>query len=345
MPSPGTRRPETATSTVPARAGLVGNPSDGFGGAVVAVPVPVGAATVRVEPSSELEIVRSTGGTSAFDAPTSRWSSVDEFRREVSRFGFAGDDRIIAAALAALLDHVGRRVSPDGGVRITWGTDVPESVGLAGSSALAVATIEAVSRAWFRPLAPDVVAALALSAEVDQLGIAAGWQDRVVQARARPVLVDTERLVTVDGVGVPMVRELRVGAPLDLVVGWRRSGSESSARYHRDLRSIPSAEVDAAMDELADLARSAAEALEAGDSDELARLLDRGWLVRQRVLPLRADHTELVEAARAAGAAATTPGSGGSVVALATGPDHAAELVERLGSIGAESAAFSLERH
>ena len=40
--------PAAATAVVPARAGLVGNPSDGYGGAVLAIPVTALAASVTV---------------------------------------------------------------------------------------------------------------------------------------------------------------------------------------------------------------------------------------------------------------------------------------------------------
>ena len=58
-------------------------------------------------------------------------------------------------------------------------------VGLAGSSALVIALLKALIQ-WYniQPdiLPPHIQANLALAAERDELGIAAGYQDRVIQA-------------------------------------------------------------------------------------------------------------------------------------------------------------------
>ena len=68
-------------------------------------------------------------------------------------------------------------------------TTIPRSVGLAGSSAIVIAALRAAGV----DLEPPEVAELALAIERDDLGIAAGLQDRAVQAFDQPVLVDGER--------------------------------------------------------------------------------------------------------------------------------------------------------
>jgi glucuronokinase len=298
---------DAVTVVVPARVGLVGNPSDGHGGAVVAAPFDQRAATVHVRPYDELAI--------AGPGVEHRWASLDDFLRSVATAGHPRSQRILTAALRCAVDHVTARSGQPRPVRLEWATTVPRSVGLAGSSALAVATIRALADAWNTHLDERVVAALALRAEVDELGVAAGWQDRIVQAVGVPVLVDVASIETCDGYAVPLVRRLTPPRPIEVIVGWLASASADSGSYHGALRERADSLAEP-MAQLGELARSAAEAVDAGDVARLADLVDATWRLRQSIVPLRPDHTALVEAVRGHGITATTPGSGGAVVAV-----------------------------
>ncbi len=266
------------------------------------------------------------------------WSSVDAFVDDVRRSGHPGPQRIVTAALVRCAVHLRERGRAVPDLQLAWSTGIPRSVGLAGSSAIAVGVIDAVAAAADHHLDPLVVAALALDAEVTELGIAAGWQDRVVQSVGRPVLVDTAEMLERDGTVVPTVRELRPATPLRLVVGWDPSSASDSGRYHGSLRRRAD-EISAAMAELAELARRSADALEAGALGTFADGVDRTWRIRRRAVPLRPDHAALVDAVGATGVAATTPGSGGSVVAVvadaAAGADEIRVVTELLGARGA----------
>jgi len=280
---------------VPARVGLVGNPSDGYGGAVLGTVVPGLGATVTAEPAEGVQ------------------------------FG-DGERRIISAALQTLVDHVARTTGGrERGVRLTWTTNIPRSVGLAGSSALAVGVIDATAALWNIPLDPRVVAALALSAERDVLGIAAGWQDRIIQSFGCSLLVDAAVMEVVDDWSVPTVTTLTPTTDersMSLLLGWNEATATTSEEYHGALRTS-STSLAAPMQVLAGLAREAARAFSAGDVDGVARAVDDGWTLRQSCAPLRADHADLVEMVRASGLAATTPGSGGAAVAVCTDDESA----------------------
>ncbi len=262
-----------------------------------------------------------------------------EWLAHVARSGHGDERRLPSASLWVLVDHVGRRAGslPSlGGVVLDWSSTIPRSVGLAGSSALAVATIEAVGELWGVELDPRVVAALALRAERDVLGIAAGWQDRIVQSYRGTVLVDAARTSRLEGLDVPgvvVLPALRATVPGDgpdgpdghrgdgervvgwLVVGWSDGAGESSDAYHAPLRRAR-ADLVAPMARLGELAHTAADAWRRADLSAVGVAMGDGWRVRQSCAPLRADHAALVEAVRSTGIAATTPGSGGSVVAL-----------------------------
>ena len=319
------------TCRVPARVGLVGNPSDGFGGAVLATVVPGFVATVRARTAATVCLreapADAIADAAAADAMTTMSGAA--WWEHAAAHGHGDEQRIISAALWTLMRHLEVRR----GIDLRWSTTVPRSVGLAGSSALAVATIDAASDVWGVALDRRVIAALALAAEVDVLGIAAGWQDRIVQSVDDTVLVDTAAMEQVDGIDVPSVHVIRPASPIRVVVGWAGHTASSSEGYHAALRS-PARRHDVAMRDLADLARAAAHSMRSGDRRAFAAAVDAGWRTRQAAAPLRADHTALVESVRSVGVAATTPGSGGSVVAVALDDDDERRVRAALGAAG-----------
>jgi glucuronokinase len=318
----------SVTWAVPARVGLVGNPSDGHGGAVVAAPFPQRAATATVRPADEVVI--------AGPGVEHRWPTLDAFLDSVGTAGHPVSQRILTASLRIAVEHVGERVAGRvRSVRLDWATTVPRSVGLAGSSALAVAAIGALAETWGMPMDRRVMAALALRAEVDELGIAAGWQDRIVQSVGAPVLVDVTATEVCDGLVVPRVRHLQPPRALPIVVGWLDSAASGSGTYHAAVRER-AASLTTPMAQLGELARAAADTVDAGDVGRLAELVDATWRLRQSAAPLRADHAALVEAVRATGVAATTPGSGGAVVAVPTDADAMSAATAALAEQGAQ---------
>jgi glucuronokinase len=323
-----------ARARVPARVGLVGNPSDGYGGAVLAAIVETWAAEAVATPTSGLVRLRSPG------AGVAEWPSVGALVGDVAARRTDAPHGVAVAALAALDDHL-----TDGlpGVEVEWFSTVPRSVGLAGSSAIAMAVIEAVSVLTHGPADPRVVAALTLDAEVRWMGITAGWQDRIVQAHRGAVLVDTADMSTsIDGRAVPAVRRLPSFA-IDAVIGWRADDHETSVVYHEALRgSATDQAVANGMRRLGDLARRAATAVAGGDAAGLRELVDVSWRTRCDTAPLQPRHARLIEAVRDAGIVATSPGSGGSVVALPTDDGDATAAIVTLRALGARTVSVQL---
>lgn len=139
-----------------ARAALAGNPSDGYGGAVLAVTVLALRAEAwaqrgggAIEPQSEL-----------VEAAVRRFAR--SFAEDAARTG------------------------------IRWRTSVPRGVGLGGSSAIVISTLRALGGLHGVTLAPGELASFALEVETEELQIVAGLQDRVAQAYGGLTFMDFE---------------------------------------------------------------------------------------------------------------------------------------------------------
>jgi glucuronokinase len=289
-----------ATNAVPARAGLVGHPSDAFAGAVLATPVRELSATVAVEASNGFVVGRESFPDLASLLNTSH----------------RGESMLLTAATARLASWMRERgAAPDDGFRMTWHTTIPRSAGLAGSSALVIAALRSLAAVWDIEIPDDVGPRLALDVEVDLLGIAAGPQDRIVQWHGATLLMDFETVPCA-------VRVVRPPEPIELLICWAHAHHRPSHATHAPLQARRhDPDVGERMRALATLAREATAALEAGDVERLGSCMDAGFEHRRALVPLDRANVELVEQLRAHGAAATYAGSGGAVVAL--GPDPA----------------------
>lgn len=288
----------SVTASCSARAALAGNPSDGYGGAVVAVPVPDLRATAAATHAERF--------------------SVDDRDPELHR--------LLQATADAFVEHVGR-LPP---VHLSASTSIPRSVGLAGSSALVIATLRALGGAveyrWDRL----ELAQLALAVERDRMGITAGLQDRLVQSVDEPLAMEF------DPIGYEI---LHLGSDATLFVAWDPAAAETSDTVHRALKRRHRADdplVRTGMAALADEARRAAAAIAANDLGELGRAMNATFDLRRSMIDVSPLQVELVEVGRRAGAAVNSAGSGGSVVGLAKDEDHLARLQTAYEAAGSE---------
>lgn len=297
-----------------ARAALAGNPSDGYGGRVIAVCIRDFWAQATARPADGVSLV----------GPD-----------DTSRRTFASAADLVAAPCAAgdLLHAAARQLAAQdvalpAGFELEIRTTIPREVGLAGSSAIVTAALRALARLAGSGLEGDRLAHVALAAETDQLGIAAGLQDRVVQAHGGLVSMDfaSGRHEDIDPRLLP-----------PLYLAWRTDTAQASSVPHSDLRrrfedDEPS--VVEGMHELAALAGQARDALVAGDHGSLAAAIDGSFDVRARLVELDPRHVEMVEIARAHGASANYAGSGGAVVGTLGDPEAFAGLRRALAQRG-----------
>ncbi len=281
------RHARSATGTAFARAGLLGNPSDSYGGKTIAFSVRNFSAQVSVEPSDCLEI----------------------------------DDRLAAPLLKAAFGrfeaHTGKPSAP---MRISLVTDVPFQVGLAGSSAIVIAALRALSAAHASPLDPFDQSELALAAEAADLGIAAGPMDRVIQAYEGLLHMDFGEYRS-----PACYTRLDVSSLPPLLIAWDPGGGEHSGSVHAELRDRwqrGEADVRTTMQIFGELVDEGESALRDGDFARLRRAVDRNFETRAKLFRIADRDREMVELARRHGAAAKQCGSGGACLAvLAAEPD------------------------
>jgi glucuronokinase len=275
-----------ASGSAHARAALAGNPSDGFGGAVLACCI----GELRAWASAE----HATEATS--DPPSA----------------------LVDAAIA----RFGR-----GPCAVRWGTDVPREVGLGGSSAIVTAAVRALCALHGHALQAGELAEIVLAVEVEDLGIAAGPQDRYAQAYGGLLLMDFAG-------PEPRVERLDPALLPPLYLAWRADAAETSHTVHGGLRErATEPAVRHAMARLAGHARAARDALLAGDGAGFAASLDGSFDEREALLELDPRHVAMVRAAREAGASANYAGSGGAIVGTLppAGPEPVARALTSLG--------------
>lgn len=317
-----------------ARAGLVGNPSDGYFGKTISLVLRNFYAEVSLYEWDRIEIVLTHEDRSQF-------RSVDELARDVRLHGYYGGIRLVKATIKKFVEHCRRWELPlhKRTFSIRYQSNIPRQVGLAGSSAIIVATLRCLMEFYGIDIPREAQASLALSVETEELGITAGLQDRVVQVYETLVYMDFSR---------DRMRErqgLMCGAyePLDpallppLFLAYSADVSEPTEIFHNDLRGRflrGEPAVLQAMSTCADLAQQGRAALLARDYARLGQAIDANFDVRRSICRLPAEHTRMVDAARSAGATAHFAGSGGAVLGTLPDPTVWERLEERMAAIG-----------
>ena len=299
------------------RAALIGNPSDGYHGKTIAFVFRNYRAEVQLYETPDLELLSSRRDYNRFD-------SLDALSDDIAQFGYYGGIRLMKAAAKKFNEYC-----RDSGITlekknftINYFSDIPNRLGLAGSSAIITAAMKAMFRFYDISITPAHLANLVLSTERDELGIPAGLQDRVAQAYNTPVFMDFNRDYMAEN-GVGRYTPINIPDELKLYVAYRTDLAEGSEILHSRLRDDYEAGVPrvvAAMQEWAQLTEQVKEALENGDFDRIPALIDRNFDLRCEVCSgsVSSKNRRMVEIARSCGASAKFTGSGGAIIGTYT---------------------------
>jgi glucuronokinase len=299
-----------------ARAGLLGNPSDGYFGKTIAFVMSNFRARVLLYPSARLEIKLSKADLPVFE-------NLDDLYRTTRWRGYYGGIRIIQALIVKLIDYCREKgiELEDRNFTLEYESSVPQRLGLGGSSAIITASLRALCQYYDLDIPLPIQANLILETETRELNVPAGLQDRVVQAYQGLVYMDFSRSL-MDARGYGEYERLDPDLMPNVYVAYRTSLSEGTEVFHGNLgerwrRGDP--QVVEAMTTWAGYAAEGRECLLRRDYQRLGELIDANFDLRARIYRIDRGNLEMVHAARKAGASANFAGSGGAIVGTYTG--------------------------
>lgn len=314
-----------------ARAGLLGNPSDGYFGKTIAFSLSNFRARVLLYPSARLEIRPSKADLPIFE-------NLDDLYRTTRWRGYYGGIRIIQALVVRFMDYCRENgiELPDRNFTIEYESSIPQRLGLGGSSAIIMAALRALVEYYGLDITLPVQANIALETETRELGVPAGLQDRVVQAYEGLVYMDFAReLMETRGYGT--YERLDTVLLPNIYVAYRTSLSEGTEVFHSNVRerwARGDREVVEAMQTWAGYAESGRQALLHRDYATLDRLINAGFDLRARIYRISEGNLEMVETARKVGATSTFAGSGGAIAGTYRDEAMYADLVEAMKKVG-----------
>lgn len=314
--------------SAPGRAGIIGNPTDMYGGAVISCSVGM-RAYVTVMPASEL--VLETSGQEC------RIASRDDLRPQGDRFDVA----------RAILDYMHL---PPLACHVCYESEIPLRSGLSGSTALVVAVLQALLAWQGQYPSRYQLAERARYIELNYLRVVCGYQDaymctfgglNYLDFRGKQFYreAEAELFATVEPLGsyVP---------ELPLVLGFTGVRHASGA-VHKPIRERwldGEAAVVEGYKRITEVARMGKKALLLADWPLLGRLMNENHAIQRNLGGSGESNERLIAAALEAGALGAKlagAGHGGTIIALWPWPD-ATRLEQALHEAGA-SAIYRLQ--
>lgn len=322
---------EIVRSRAYARAGLVGNPSDGYFGKTISFTFSDFYAEAVIYESPYIELLPNRRDQALY-------KDLDALEQSIAECGYYGGIRLLQAALRKFRAYC--RVQgfdiEQKGFSMRYFSSIPHHVGMAGSSAIITACFRCLMTFYNVAIPKPELANIILSVEKEELGIGAGLQDRVAQVYQGLTYMDFDReLMASTGRG--RYESLNPNLLPNIYVAYKRSLSEGSEVFHNDIRArydSGEAKVVDAMSAWAQMAEDVRSALEAGRTDEIGPLLNANFDLRRSIYKIHPDNIAMVEAARSVGASAKFTGSGGAIVGTYADEEMFCRLVRVLSPLG-----------
>mgnify|MGYP003344013904 FL=1 len=323
--SHGSHAPAMGTRVVvsaPGRCGIVGNPTDMYGGSVVSCSVPM-RAWVRVEPSDRLILEADDGAVEIRTAAdlAHAGTHTDILRAAIRHLG-----------LASLRAHV------------TCWSELPFGAGMSGSTAMMVAAVRALSTFTGEVHGAYDLAELARDAEFRSLGVTCGFQDHYMATFGgvnsmdfrdkefdRPP--DSLVFATVEPLGAALGHLARL--PFVLA---NTGVAHHSGAVHRPIRERwleGDLEVRSAYVRIGEIAREGKRALLVGAWERLGALMNENHDIQRRLGGSGPSNEALISAALGAGALGAKlagAGQGGTIIALHPDPDRLGDALMAAGA-------------
>ena len=293
------------------RAALIGNPSDGYFGKTIAFVFRNFSAHVQLYHTPKLEIK-----PEELDIPV--YDSMADLVNGIRLNGYYGGVRLIKATIKTFYKYCQRENIKLSGrnFTISYRSNIPLRLGLAGSSAIITAVMKALMRFYKVEIFNPILANLILSVETEQLGISAGLQDRVAQVYEQPVFMNFDkRLMNTRGYGE--YTPVNASKLPPLYIAFRCDQSQGSEVTHNNLRArfnIGEQKVHDAMRVWAGLAESFKEAMGNDDLYRIHDLINQNYDLRESLVEITEENKQMIRLARSTGASAKFTGSGGAII-------------------------------
>ena len=306
-----------------ARAGLLGNPSDGYFGKIIAITVKNFFASVSLQESEELRI-------EAHDQEANIYRDMSDLVERIALYGYYGGVRLVQAALKTFFDHCQHQNIRlrDKNFTIRYDSTIPRQIGLGGSSAIITAAMRAMMEFHGVKIPMEVLPSLILDAELKELGINAGLMDRVIQVYEGCVYMDLDKSV-IEKKGHGIYERLDPKLLPELYIAYKPELGKVSGLVLDDIRIGYMRGDEVVMETLIRLAQTA----EAGkqtllqrDFEKFHELMDQNFDLRSQIMNISESNFEMIQAARKCGASAKFAGSGGSIIGMYTGEDMFSRL-------------------
>lgn len=316
-----------------ARAGLLGNPSDGYHGKTISIIVRNFWAEVVMYEWDSVDIVQS-GDDRA------RFRSIHDLAQDVRLHGYYGGIRLIKATIKRFVEYCSEHNLKlhERNFSVRYETHIPRQVGLAGSSSIIVATLRCLMEFYEIEIPLELQPSLVLSIETEELGISAGLQDRVIQCYEGVVYMDFDKRAEREANGIRFYSYKRIDPALlpPLYIAYHNALSEPTETFHNDIRSrydCGEPLVVNAMQHFAALAVRGRDALLTQDAATLSELINENFDTRRSIYQLPPWQVKMIDRARDCGASAKFAGSGGAIIGVCHGQAMFNEIRARMAEI------------
>ena len=317
-----------------ARAGLLGNPSDGYFGKTLSFAFANFGVDLTLAESSRMRFVPGEVDDAMFDSP-------EQLVHDLRIFGYYGGIRMLKAVSKLFFEYcMERGISiPRRNFTAEYKINVPRLVGLSGSSAICSAMLKALMKFYEVSISEEYAPTLCLEAERDELGINCGYQDRVIQMYNGLVFMDFDK-THLESHGYGRYERLSPSLLPNLYVAYDPNRAEESGKAHKKVKKLfeqKSPNVLSAMSEFADIAQKGRDALVAGRKEMLSSLIDANFDLRDSIFNVSEENRRMITVARSVGASAKFAGSGGAIVGTYEDDAQFERLASVLSEIGCKT--------
>ena len=328
---------DVVTSRSFARAGFLGNPSDGYYGKTVSFSFTDFWVDLRLVESGRLRFLPGEVDDASFASP-------EQLVHDLRLYGYYGGIRMLKAVAKRFFEYCTEHCIelPRRNFSAEYKINIPRLVGLSGSSAICSAMLKALMKFYEATIPLEDTPTICLEAERDELGIACGLQDRVIQMYNGMVFMDFEREL-VESTGHGRYERLYPSeygfdpADIGLYVAYDPNRAEESGKAHKKVKKLfdqNNWDVISAMSEFADIAQQGRDAIVSGEYGKLNALINANFDLRDKIFNVAEENRRMVITARSVGASAKFAGSGGAIVGICEDGERFAALEKALAAIG-----------